>query len=379
MNYAKIVSFAGILSAVTCFTSTDVCSASWFSWGDSVVSWGRDTIVSWFQGCQHTTPYHQQIFTTKQVPLLTLERLFTAKNEFEPMWNQFFSEKDNFKAIWNCSGKFQVSVKNTTDEKGQNSLAFLLASMNDPILFLETISNDFACQVIGDGIIHTDNNIFVSPPNFGSSSFTAMITFPIPQDAEIVQLYDIIANCVEGHSPNPHHPMLDSAYVRQSICLQLCDLYKKVSCVSPFLYTESLRFDPRNILVAIVREDVQVLLLAELALFFESSSDHQKAVATPLYAAPETIGFTSSMSGKRQEIDIFILAMSIFELATKEKLFSNPHISIFKCAQELANGTSLEKVVSIWAELAPFLEPDPQKRSCDIEHLRKVVATRSFI
>jgi hypothetical protein len=99
----------------------------------------------------------------------------------------------------------------------------------------------------------------------------------------------------------------------------------------------------------------------------------------PLNIAPEIVGCFSETIGERQKIDMFMLAINIFRIATEEIPFSNTYSTYMSRIRELFEGTYLQKVRTKWPALAPFLDPDPKKRSCDIERLKRVVATRPFV
>jgi hypothetical protein len=109
---------------VACFTSADICSTTWLSWGEAVVSWVCGS------------PDYQQSFTIEPI-----EEYFDYGYDCD---------------IWSFYNTFNVYTKKTVNEKGQESLVFCLRDIKDPVLFLDAVSNDFACQVIGKGIIHTE-------------------------------------------------------------------------------------------------------------------------------------------------------------------------------------------------------------------------------
>jgi hypothetical protein len=216
--------------------------------------------------------------------------------------------------------------------------------------FQQLIDEDSAHDVVDKGIIHAQNLVH--------SSLNGTLVFPMP--GVPVQLWDALRP-----GTNKSLAVFKDPAIRRSIIKQLFAIYEKLHQRDSGL--TFLRFDPRNFVVVVNGQDVQVIYLPEVALLATTLETAPPVEivggSTTLYTAPELARRSEDIS--QQAIDTYALAMITFEEMTENKTFNwleSKYKVPFQQIRAVLAGEVFNLVKGGFPQFAPFFNLIPANR-----------------
>jgi hypothetical protein len=373
MNYIRVASLVGALSTVFCFTSEGAFSSRLWHWG-------VDTFCSlWPKSPDYVPPALPPACLLPPTLIRGVTRLPNLTDTvIEPRFCLSVGGTGKNVTAAHCINKekaffvFNIPLPN----KYRRHFFDLLAE-----------NRAHACTVVDKGIIHAEEIIVEDSGIMGSTQMR--MSFSIPIDITVVPLTYFLEFCEKctdfGVAPAPllipFTTQLVPVTTRRNICLQLCDLYAKLSGGSGYPMN-AFCLDPRSIMLFVAANgNVEVKIFSALTAFscfcpplaYDTGQEEQPA-------APEM--YIKNVFVSRKRVDMFLLAKTICQIAKMKGFFFDQNGRKMRTANQersLVSGEVSQKIIAECPDLELFVAKDPAKRWGDIGRLKRIVLDMPFV